>query len=123
MTQSTKNNVHHYLRQTGEKGGGLELVMPTPEKGLRQTLKTRKVPATKRKGTGKKVVIVGAGVAGLTLAYELLSKTAYKVIILEANNHIGGRSLTLRPNDSFTEYTNGTKQTCKFNPKGITGIP
>lgn len=42
----------------------------------------------------KKVVIIGAGPAGLTAAYELLEKTNYQVVILEQTNQIGGISKT-----------------------------
>ena len=45
----------------------------------------------------KKVVIIGAGPAGLTAAYELLKKNLdYEVIILEASNYIGGISRTVQ---------------------------
>ena len=45
----------------------------------------------------KKVVIIGAGPAGLTAAYELLkSKEKYEVIILEETNEIGGISKTIK---------------------------
>ena len=46
----------------------------------------------------KKVVIIGAGPAGLTAAYELLKdkKKKYKVTILEESNAIGGISKTVR---------------------------
>jgi protoporphyrinogen oxidase len=45
----------------------------------------------------KKVVIIGAGPAGLTAGYELLKdgKEEYEVIILEADNRIGGISKTV----------------------------
>ena len=44
----------------------------------------------------KKVVIIGAGPAGLTAAYELLKKNKeYKIIILEESNIIGGISKTI----------------------------
>lgn len=47
----------------------------------------------------KKVVIIGAGPAGLTAAYELLKKSnEYEVIILEASNSIGGISRTVKYN-------------------------
>ena len=46
----------------------------------------------------KKVVIIGAGPAGLTAAYELLRRTReeYEVIILEESDSIGGISRTVR---------------------------
>src|SRR5258708_27224644 len=46
-------------------------------------------------GGPKKVVIVGAGMAGLTAAYELL-KAGHEPIILEARQRVGGRIFTLR---------------------------
>lgn len=43
----------------------------------------------------KRVLILGAGIAGLTAAYELL-KAGHTPIILEGQNRLGGRILTLR---------------------------
>lgn len=42
----------------------------------------------------KKIVIIGAGPAGLTCAYDLLKKGEYDVTILEASSVIGGISRT-----------------------------
>jgi len=64
-------------------------------------------------GKGQHVIILGAGIAGLTAAYEL-HKAGYKVDILEANHRAGGRSYTVRRGDSIVETT-GTKQVCKFD--------
>ncbi len=45
----------------------------------------------------EKVIIIGAGPAGLTAAYELLSQSRnYEVIILEESQEIGGISRTVR---------------------------
>lgn len=45
----------------------------------------------------KKVVIIGAGPAGLTAAYQLLSKSKeYEVIILEKDKQVGGISKTVK---------------------------
>jgi monoamine oxidase len=46
-------------------------------------------------GPRKKVVVVGAGMAGLVAAYELL-KVGHEPIILEAQQRVGGRVQTLR---------------------------
>ena len=43
----------------------------------------------------KKAIIIGAGPAGLTAAYELLKKTDIKPVILEASDMIGGISKTI----------------------------
>ena len=56
---------------------------------------------------GKRALILGAGVSGLTTAYELLAqKTGMKVTILEAQNRTGGRCLSLRTGDTLTEDVN-----------------
>lgn len=61
---------------------------------------------------GRKVVILGAGIAGLTAAYEL-ENAGYEVEILEAAHRIGGRSLTLRHGDMVDEI--GNRQICQFD--------
>lgn len=61
---------------------------------------------------GKSVLILGAGVAGMTAAYEL-QKAGYKVQILEYNDRVGGRSWTLQGGDSYTELGGATQQ-CQF---------
>src|SRR6201747_2125003 len=61
---------------------------------------------------GASVLILGAGLAGMTAALEL-RKAGYKVQILEFNSRPGGRNWTLRGGDSFTEL-GGATQTCAF---------
>jgi monoamine oxidase len=61
---------------------------------------------------GASVVILGAGLAGMTAALEL-RKAGYKVQLLEFNSRAGGRNWTLRGGDSFVEL-GGFKQTCEF---------
>lgn len=49
----------------------------------------------------KKAIVIGAGPAGLTAAYELLTKsTEYEVIVLEETDKIGGISRTVNFPDS-----------------------
>jgi protoporphyrinogen oxidase len=45
--------------------------------------------------TPKKAIIIGAGPAGLTAAYELLDKTDIKPVIYESNDSVGGISKTI----------------------------
>ncbi|WP_431902225.1 flavin monoamine oxidase family protein [Nonomuraea sp. bgisy101] len=65
------------------------------------------------KGRGAaSVVVLGAGVAGLTAAYEL-GKAGYDCTVLEASGRTGGRNLTLRGGDRLTEL-NGPAQDVRF---------
>jgi monoamine oxidase len=61
---------------------------------------------------GASVLILGAGLAGMTAALEL-RKAGYKVAVLEFNRRPGGRNWTLRGGDTFTEL-GGFTQTCEF---------
>ena len=56
-------------------------------------------------GDGKRVVILGAGIAGLVAAYEL-DKLGYECTILEATERAGGRNLTVRSGDMMEEFNN-----------------
>ncbi|MEU5881505.1 FAD-dependent oxidoreductase [Spirillospora sp. NPDC047279] len=56
-----------------------------------------------------KVVVLGAGVAGLATAYEL-GKAGYQVTVLEAQDRVGGRNRTLRGGDRLTEIDGPTQR-------------
>jgi monoamine oxidase len=49
----------------------------------------------RRPGTPKRVVVIGAGMAGLVTAYEL-KRQGHDVVVLEAQNRVGGRVYTCR---------------------------
>ena len=51
----------------------------------------------------KHVIIVGAGLAGLSAAYEL-TKVGHDVDIVEMQNRVGGRVKTLREKDGFSKH-------------------
>ncbi|MEU4541279.1 FAD-dependent oxidoreductase [Streptosporangium sp. NPDC023825] len=55
-----------------------------------------------------KVVVLGAGIAGLTCAYEL-GKAGYDCTVLEAAGRVGGRNLTLRAGDRLDELGGETQ--------------
>lgn len=63
--------------------------------------------------SGKKVIILGAGLAGMTSALEL-SKAGYECQILEARSFAGGRCQTARAGFSLNEL-GGEQQTCNFD--------
>jgi monoamine oxidase len=70
-------------------------------------------PALTGSGKGKKVVILGAGLAGMTAAYEL-GKLGYQCQVLEARGFAGGRCQTARKGFTLQEL-GGEKQTCAFD--------
>jgi len=57
---------------------------------------------------GSTVLILGAGLAGMTAAYELRA-AGYKVQILEFNRRAGGRNWSLRGGDRYTELGGATQ--------------
>ncbi len=102
------------LRRVGLMAGGsvmyqamnsLALAAESPWKG-----------PTELKGAppGASVLILGAGMAGMTAAYELRN-AGYKVQVLEFNNRAGGRNWTLHGGDRYTEL-GGETQHCEFDP-------
>ena len=116
-----------FLRKSDQNGGELEMLTTNLDKTHVYERDSGSALISENEGRGKTAVILGAGVGGLTIAYELLKHTHYKVTVLEAQNRIGGRSLTVRPGDSFTENPkNGdeeTTQTCKFTVEDMYNLP
>jgi monoamine oxidase len=64
-------------------------------------------------GAGAKVVILGAGVAGMAAAWEL-GKAGYDCTILEARARTGGRVWTVRKGDRI-EMADGSRQVCQWD--------
>src|ERR1700722_16666705 len=62
---------------------------------------------------GASVLILGAGIAGMTAAYELRN-AGYRVQVLEYNGRAGGRNWTLRGGDEYTEL-GGLTRRCEFD--------
>ncbi len=108
-----------FLEMVGKVGGSTAVYETMTALGLLNT-PTAWAGAprlTAGSGAGKKVLILGAGIGGLTAAYEL-TRAGYECEILEAQNRAGGRSLTARRGSVVTERskTHGlTHQTCQFD--------
>ena len=63
-------------------------------------------------GKSRKVLILGAGISGLTAAYEL-NRKGYAVQVLEASFRAGGRNMTVRHGSRIDET--GYPQVCNFD--------
>lgn len=61
---------------------------------------------------GTRILVLGAGMAGLVAAFELKS-AGYHVQVLEYNDRAGGRAWTVRGGDCYTEL-GGATQYCDF---------
>nr|WP_298376690.1 flavin monoamine oxidase family protein [uncultured Halomonas sp.] len=61
---------------------------------------------------GSSVLVLGAGLGGMTAAYEL-RKAGYDVSILEYNERPGGRCFTIHSGDTVTDLS-GETQHCNF---------
>ena len=66
----------------------------------------------KMSNQNRKAVILGAGIAGLTVAYEL-SKAGYDCTVLEASHRAGGRVFTVRAGTLIDEI--GNPQYCEWD--------
>jgi len=98
---SDKTSRAEYLKSHPQASAWAELADATNEQ-----MRITPGPIKLEEGSfaGKRALILGAGVGGLTTAYELLfHKTGMEVTMLEAQNRTGGRCLSLRTGDTLTE--------------------
>jgi len=108
-----------FLTKVGQAGGAAALYetmvtlglinLPTEWDGIPQL--------DKEHGNGKSVVILGAGIGGLTTAY-ILSQAGYRCHILEASSRAVGRNHSARNGSTVIEESqaNGrTIQECRFD--------
>ncbi len=104
----------HFLQLVGASGGSATAYRVALGLGLAPLVKAVDKPdiAPAPKGTKRKVIILGAGISGLTAAYEL-DRKGYEVTILEASHRAGGRNNTLRRGDLIDEI--GDPRHCEFD--------
>ena len=115
MAEREKWTRRELLEWVGRAGGAAAVYETMVSLGMLRTPASAyaALPPQARRGGGKAVLVLGAGIAGLTAAYELL-KAEYQVEILEAGERIGGRSYTVRRNDVI-EQLGFAPQACRFD--------
>lgn len=111
-----------FLYQMGAAGGAAAVLSSMEVLGLAPAAEASKLRyrapsrgdfALQGRGNGSKVLVLGAGVAGLCAAYEL-AKADYEVEILEGRDRPGGRNWTARGGTTETSL-DGVTQTCAFD--------
>src|ERR1700727_4117097 len=101
------------LRMIGAAAGGSAMYQAMSTLGFADESPYRGPIDLQGAPQGASVLILGAGMAGMTAAYELRN-AGYKVQVLEYNARAGGRNWTLRGGDRYTELGGHTQQ-CEFD--------
>src|SRR5215510_15502549 len=102
-----------FLEQFGLVGGSA-LMMSAMRSWDLMAAQAGPRPVLSGRPNGTKVIVLGAGVSGLTVCYEL-AKLGYNVHILEARDRVGGVNWTLRRGATHTEVgTGGETQVLQF---------
>jgi monoamine oxidase len=81
--------------------------------GMVETTQHPDFPLPPSTGRGTKVIILGAGIAGLVSAYEM-RRAGFDCTVLEARERPGGRNWTLRRGSKLV-FDDGTLQECTFD--------
>ena len=95
-------NRRHFINLVGAAGGVSAAYGTMAAMGLLPIPEAYAGPPALPTGAGTKVVILGAGIAGMVAALEL-GKAGYDCTILEARRRPGGRNWSLRSGDVVEE--------------------
>jgi monoamine oxidase len=114
MIDETGPSRRDILTMIGKAGGALAMYQAMTALGHAAETQFSGPPVLTGARKGAKVLILGAGLAGMLAAYEL-RKAGYAVKVLEYQNRPGGRNYSIRGGDTFTEV-GGATQTCQFQP-------
>lgn len=93
--------------------GGTSLVMGAMEAWGLMGVSAAQRPELSGRVPGTRVLVLGAGISGLTAAYEL-GKLGYDCRVLEARDFVGGLCWTVTAGASHTEI-GGESQVCRFD--------
>jgi monoamine oxidase len=99
----------HACGSSSAAGSSVAVVPPPP---MQPTVSPRPGDWPTDAGIGKSVVVLGAGIAGMTATFEM-RKLGYACTLLEAQVSAGGRNRTLRSGDVIDEID--SSQACQFD--------
>ncbi len=114
MTDQMNNKItkRDFLQTLGMIGGSAAVM--TALSGFENSMASdmTEPPPLSSSGKGKKIIVLGAGLAGMVAALEL-GKKGYNVELLEARDFAGGRTSCSRKGTKIT-HADGTTHTCDF---------
>jgi monoamine oxidase len=109
-----KGTRRDFLQRVGSIGGYRATYLTMQAMGLiGATATAEPLTLQRNEAHGTKVVILGAGVAGLSAAYEL-GKAGYQCLVLEARDRVGGRNWSVRRGTQLA-MNDGSLQVCEFD--------
>ena len=110
----TNNSItkRSFLQSVGMVGGTAAMMTAMRGWELSAAATMQEPPTLTADGNGKKLLILGGGLAGMVTAIEMRKK-GYDCQILEAKDVAGGRCISARKG-TVIEDVGGEKQTCQF---------
>ena len=102
----------HVLQALGAVGGS-SLVMGAMDAWGLMGASAGTRPVLQGRPSGGRVIVLGAGLSGLAVGYEL-GKLGYDYEVLEARDQVGGLTWTVRRGSEHTEI-GGERQVCQFD--------
>lgn len=114
MFEESNSSRRNLLMMIGKTGGAMAMYQAMTALGHAAETTFAGPPNLSGARKGSKILVLGAGLAGMLAAYEL-RKAGYSVRVLEYQDRPGGRSHTVRGGDKITEVGGGT-QRCEFQP-------
>lgn len=112
MQQIGKTTRRRFLQAMAAVGGSTAVWATLDAWALAKPLR-QDLPPLDGEINGVRVIILGAGMAGMTMAHEL-GRHGYDVQILEVRDRPGGHNWTVRRGTVLEEY-GGERQVCEFD--------